>query len=180
MHHLEKILLHRQDELCFLPNEFRFKDVSRSESISCDLVLICRSDTFFGGSDRILASVDLLGTIQFLVVVLNEMCSVGYPESIDGKAGISNLFDLLGHVIHVDNDAVADDRQFAFSKDSRWKKVQFEDVVTDDYRVTCVVPALETDDCIRILCKIICDFPFAFIAPLGPDNSKRRHVKNVR
>ena len=71
-----------------------------------------------GGSHDVLAAVLLLGAVQLLVVVHDQVRPVGDPESVDASAVLDDLVDLLAELLQVDHDAVADDGQLAGPDDS--------------------------------------------------------------
>ena len=99
------------------------------------------------------------------------MGPVGDPESVDGPSILQDLVDLVTQFLQVDDDSVTDDRELTGPHDSGRESVEFEHLVIHDDRVTCVVPALETDDEVGLLVKVVCNLSFPLVSPLGSDDS---------
>ncbi len=54
--------------------------------------------------------------------------------------------------------------------------MEFQNLFTEYNRMPCIVPALKTSHPGGLFCKSINQFSFSFIAPLGTENDRSRHV----
>ena len=78
--------------------------------------------------------------------------------------------DFLDEAGGVEDDAIADDADFARPKDAGWDEVENVFDAGADDGVAGVVAALRADDDIGFVREEIDDFSFAFVAPLGSDD----------
>ena len=93
----------------------------------------------------------------------------------DVDALLPDRIDLLEQRPGIDDDAVADDRDFLRPHDARGQQAELELDAVDDERMTGVMAALEAHDDIGALRQPVDDLAFALIAPLGADHRDIRH-----
>ena len=87
----------------------------------------------------------------------------------------ADLLDLVDEVIRVEHDAVADDRELAWTDDARGQQRELEHLAVDHQRVAGVVAALEADDDIGADRQPVDDLAFPLVAPLGADHDDIGH-----
>ena len=89
----------------------------------------------------------------------------------------------LGHlrdqVMGIDHHTVADDRQFAWTNNSRRQQRELVDFAIDHESVAGVVAALEAHHNVSLDRQPIDHVAFAFVAPLGADHYHVRHRSSL-
>ena len=169
-HHRHEVLLVREDEGYLLLQEVVVQKVARAESDPGDLVLVGGSDALLGGADDVLPAVLLLGAVELLVIVHDEVRTVGDAEAVDVAPGLLDLLDLLCELLQVDDHSVADDGELARTDDARGQSVKLEHLAVHDDRMAGVVASLEADDHVGVLAEVIRDLSFSFVSPLRSDD----------
>ncbi len=76
----------------------------------------------------------------------------------------------------VDDDAIADDRQFAGAHDPRGQQAQLVFDIADDQGMPGIGAALKADDDIGPLGQPVDDLALALVAPLGADHRDIAHI----
>ena len=99
------------------------------------------------------------------------MGPVGDPQAVDAAAVVQDLLDLVPELLQVHHHSVPYDGQLARSHDAGRESVELERLAVHDDGVSGVVPALEAHDEVRLLVEVVCDLSFAFVPPLGSDDS---------
>ena len=165
-HEVQHVLLVREDEGDLVVQDRVVQEVSRAEAYPRDFVLVGRADALAGGADHVLAAVLLLRAVQLLVVVHDEVGAVGYAEAVDAAPGREDLVDLLGQLLQVHDDAVADDGELALADHAGRQPVELEDLPVDHDRVAGVVAPLEADDGVGVLRQVVRDLAFPLVSPL--------------
>ena len=77
--------------------------------------------------------------------------------------------------LRIDDDAIADYRQFAAAHDAGGQQRQLVGHVADHQRVAGIVPALESHHDVGLFRQPVDDLALALVAPLGADNHHVRH-----
>ena len=93
----------------------------------------------------------------------------------DGNALALELGDFGKQRLRIDDDAIADDRQFAAAHDAGRQQRQLVGHVADDQRVAGIVAALESHHDVGLFREPVDDLALALVAPLGADNHHVRH-----
>ena len=87
----------------------------------------------------------------------------------------AQLLDFLDEMIGIEDDAVADDRQFPGPNDAGWKQREFVGLAVDHQRMAGVVAALKPHHNVGADRQPVDDLAFSFVAPLGADNDNIGH-----
>ena len=82
----------------------------------------------------------------------------------------AQLLDLLDEMIGIEDDAVADDRQFPRPNNAGRKQRKFVNLAVDHERMAGVMAALEAHHDVGADRQPIDDLALSFVAPLGADN----------
>ena len=82
----------------------------------------------------------------------------------------AQLLDLLDEMIGIEDDAIADDRQFPRPNNAGRKQRKFVSLAVDHERMAGVMAALETHHDVGADRQPIDDLALSFVAPLGADN----------
>ena len=82
----------------------------------------------------------------------------------------AQLLDLLDEMIGIEDDAVADDRQFPRPNNAGRKQRKFVSLAVDHERMAGVMAALEPHHDVGADRQPIDDLALSFVAPLGADN----------
>ena len=80
----------------------------------------------------------------------------------------------------IHHDAVADDADLVLAQDAGGNEVQDVFLALDVDGVAGVVAALRADHHVRLLGQHVNDLAFAFVAPLGADQNRIRHIVRTR
>ena len=83
--------------------------------------------------------------------------------------------DFFQEMLRIEDDAIADDREFSGPHDARGQKRELIDLMIDDERMAGIVAALKAHHDIGLERQPIDDFTFSLIAPLGADHHHIRH-----
>ncbi len=90
--------------------------------------------------------------------------------ALNGHAALFQIIEFPEQCRQVHDDPVSDHAIHAGPQDAGRYEMEDRLFLTDDKRVTGVVPALETDHYLRPLGQKIDDLPLAFVTPLGTDD----------
>ena len=82
----------------------------------------------------------------------------------------AQLLDFLDEMIGIEDDAIADDRQFPRPDDAGRKQRKFVSLAVDHERMAGVMAALKPHDDVGADRQPIDDLALSFVAPLGADN----------
>ena len=149
----------------------RVGEVHETDRAPGDLVLVSRADAALGGADLGCAAGLAMG-VEFAVQRQNQRHVFGDLEvrrrHFDPLP--AQLLDFLDEMIGIEDDAVADDRQFPGPNDAGWKQREFVSLAVDHQRMAGVVAALKPHDDVGADRQPIDDLALSFVAPLGADN----------
>ena len=111
--------------------------------------------------------------VLLLVIGHDHMRAIRDAQIVaDGNAALAQTIDFIEQLLGVNDDAVADDVDLALAQDARRNQMQRIALRSNDHGVSRVGAAVVTHDAIESRREQINDFPFAFVAPLEPDNSR--------
>ena len=156
-----------------------FGKVHQADRAAADLVLVGRADAALGGADlHPFAGRRFPVRVEFAMQREDQRDVFGDLEIVRRHldALAAQLLDLLGEVIGVEHDAVADHRQFAGAHDARRQQRQLEDLAVDDQRMAGVVAALEAHDDVGGDRQPVDDLALSFVTPLGADHDDIGHA----
>ena len=149
----------------------RVGEVHEPDRAPGDLVLVSRTDAALGGADLGCAAGLAMG-VEFAVQRQNQRDILGDLEvrrrHLDPLP--AQRLDFLDEMIGIEDDAIADDRQFPGPDDAGWKQRKFVGLAVDHQRMASVVAALEPHDHVGADRQPIDDLALSFVAPLGADN----------
>ena len=114
--------------------------------------------------------------IQEEVVRHDQMGVAADAQVVAADAPRSQSLDLAEQDVGVDHDAVADDAGLGLVEDAGRDEVELELLAVAHDRVAGVVAALVAHHHVGLLGEQVGDLAFAFVAPLGADHDRSRHV----
>ncbi len=144
------------------------KQVGDAQAAAVDLVGIGRADAALGGADLLVAEGEFAGDVEFLVEGQHHVRPVGDEQLFGRDRDAERLvaLDFRHQADGIDDDAVADDVDFAVPENAGGEQVEdVADALGDD-GVAGVVAALAADDDVGAFGQVIDNLAFAFISPL--------------
>src|ERR1700722_13389586 len=138
-----------------------------------DLVLISGANAAFGGAD--LGSGDVSGLAMRVELAMQRqnqrdvLCDLEVGRGHFDSLAAQRL-DLLDEMIGIEDDAVADNRQFSRPNNAGRKQCKFVSLAVDHESMAGVVAALEPHNDVGADRQPIDDLALSFVAPLGADN----------
>ena len=156
----------------------RVGEVANPHRAAPDLVLIGRADAAPGGAELLLAAPLLAGALERAVRGQDQRGVVGELAAFCGE--IVSPFLRITSISAmqrpgIDDDAIADDRQFARAHHARRQQAQLVFDIADDERVAGIGAALKAHDDIGALGQPVDDLALALVAPLGADDGDIAH-----
>ena len=150
-------------------------EVHQPDRAPADLVLVGGADAALGRADAV--RVALAMRVEFAIERQDQRDVLGDLEvvGLTSTPLRAHRLDLLGEMIGVEHDAVADDRELAGPHDAGGQQRELERLAADDERMAGVVAALETHDDVRRYGQPVDDLALALVAPLGADHHDVRH-----
>ena len=97
------------------------------------------------------------------------------PQVFHASPGRNHRVHLLDEGFRVHDATRPDDVRGIWVEDAAGDQVQRVLAIFVDHRVAGVVTALETDDHVRVLCKVVDNASFALISPLSSDDCSYGH-----
>src|SRR5262249_40608245 len=142
-----------------------------------DLVLIGRPDAAAGRADRLFAAPRVARTVEAAVRRQDQRGIVGEVQILrrDIEALPAHRLDLLEQRPGIDDNAIADDRQFSRADDPGRQEAQLVLNVANDERVSGIGAALKAHNDVGALRQPIDDLALALVAPLGADHRDIAH-----
>jgi ectoine hydroxylase-related dioxygenase (phytanoyl-CoA dioxygenase family) len=140
------------------------------------LVGVRRADTTLGRSQLGLAQMALVQRIELLVIGQDQVGIARDLDLVDADAPTPKHVHFPQQHERIDHDAVADDRSDVFVEHPTGNQLKGELLVADHQRMTSVVASLIADDHGHLFGQEIGELPLAFVAPLGSDHNRCRHV----
>ncbi len=172
------LVLDRRFDL--VAEDLRVVQILDADAAPGDLVLVGRPDAAFGGPNLLVAQKSFAHRVELAVVGHDEMGVAGdaQPGRIDTSLGQSpHLFEQHRGIY---DTAVADYRGDLGVHHPAGNEAERERLFADDDGVAGVVAALVTDYNVRVLRQQIGDLALSFVAPLGADDDRGRHVWSFR
>src|ERR1700730_13899388 len=162
----------------FLIQTVRLGQVHEPDRAAARLVLVSWPDAAFGGSD--LHRFDVCGFamgVEFAVQGEDQRHVLGDLQIVwrDLDALSCELGDFICKMMRIEDDAIADDREFSGPHYPSGQQRELIDIVVDDERMPGIVAALEAHHDIGLERQPIDDLALAFVAPLGADHHHIRH-----
>src|ERR1700733_3067180 len=148
-------------------------EVHQTDRAPRDLVLISGANAAFGCAD--LGSGDVSGLAMRVELAMqrqnqrNVLCDLEVGRGHFDSLAAQRL-DLLDEMIGIEDDAVADDRQFSRPNNAGRKKCKFVSLAVDHESMARVMAALEPHHDVGADRQPIDDLALSFVAPLGADN----------
>ena len=167
------LVLEHQREL--LAEDLRVVEVLHPQAHPRRLVGVGRADPALGRAERVLAEVSLGHPVDELVVGEDEVRVARHlqPRAVD--ASVLEHGDLVEEHLRVHHHPVADHRGDVGVEHSARDELQREGLAIDDERVPGVVAALVAHHQVHLLGEEVGEPTLALVAPLGPDDDRRRH-----
>ena len=155
----------------------RVGEVANPDRPAPDLVLVGRADAAPGGAELLVAAPFLAGAVERAVRRQDQRRVVGELQGLRGNFDAlgADRVDLVEQCPGIDDDAVADDRQFAGPHHARGQQAQLVLDIADDDGVAGIVAALKADHDIGALRQPVDDLALALVAPLGADDGDIAH-----
>ena len=173
---LEDGVLLRKHRFQLEAEDLLVQQVLDANALAGHFVLVAGADAALRGADLVLAQALLVGAVEILVVRHDHMRVARDLEVLAGDAFGFQHGHLLDEHAGINDHAVADDRNRMLVHDAGGHEVQRELLVAVDDRVTRVVAALVANHVIVLACDQVGDFALAFVAPLGANQNRARHV----
>ncbi len=136
-----------------------------------DLVLISRSDTSTGGTDRLLATSPLTRLIKRYVIRQNEGAGFTNFQSLAGRnAALFQHIELLEQRLGGEHHTITDETLDTLMQNPGRDQVQNRLLAIYYQGMPCIVPALKANHGMDLLGKKVNHLALALITPLGADN----------
>ena len=156
-----------------------FGEVHEADRAAPDLVLV-------GGADPALRRADFRPAARRLLAMRVEFAMQRKNERRvfrdleihrrDGDALLPQAIDLADEEMRIDDDAIANDREFSRPHDAGRQQRELVGDAVDDERMAGVVAALKAHDDIRLQRQPVDDLALALVAPLGANHRHIRHL----
>ena len=173
----ELLVLVLEGHLELRAEDLRVEEVLDPDAESGVLVHVGGADAPLRRADHGVTEEALHHRIQ-LAVVGHDQVGVAREKDLRGvdPPGPEGRHLLEEH-LRVDDATVGDDGCHGGIQHAGGDQAEGEALVTDDDRVTGVVPSLVADDHVRLLGEEIGDLPFSLVTPLGTEDHRRGHER---